>query len=53
MKAFFFFIFLAAAFLSAAGVNNDVVVLPGCVSGLAFSALVMRDIRQAWRAYDK
>lgn len=53
MKAFLFSIYLAAGILSAAGVNNDVVALTGCVSGLAFSVLVMRDIRQAWITCDK
>lgn len=53
MKVFFFSIYVAAGCLSAAGVNSDVVALTGCVSGLAFSVLVMRDIRRAWRACDK
>lgn len=50
MKVFFFIIFAAAAALSAAGVNNDLVALTGCASALAFSALVIRDVYQAWRA---
>lgn len=40
---------MAVVILSAYGVNNDVVALTGCTSGLAFSALVIRDIYRAWR----
>ena len=40
---------MAAAILSAYGVNNDVVAYIGCASGLAFSFIVLRDIYRAWR----
>jgi hypothetical protein len=53
MIAFFFFIFVAAGCLSAAGVSDDVVALPGCVSALAFSAIILRDLRRAWIDCDK
>ena len=49
---FFFFIYLAAAFLSAAGVNNDLVAFTGSASGLTFSALVMHDLYHAWITCD-